>query len=139
MQQAGDEAIVKTRLYAWHGICCHGLAARRPDRAGQRQDLHGHHRPAERLPGIRRDPDVRAREDLPVSARGSFRAIARAALAGDPRMSAFTRLSAWAGGINAGGHRDLVTEVPGKADLWMASSKTRKKSGRDEKCSSQMY
>lgn len=36
-----------------------------------------------------------------MSARGSFRAIARAALAGDPRMSGFTMLSAWAGGINA--------------------------------------
>ncbi|RLL61524.1 hypothetical protein DYS74_17855, partial [Sinirhodobacter hankyongi] len=36
-----------------------------------------------------------------MSARGSFRAIARAALAADPRMSGFTLLSAWAGGINA--------------------------------------
>ena len=33
---------------------------------------------------------------------------------------------------------DCVMEL-GKADLWMASSKTRKKSGRDEECSSQMY
>ena len=34
---------------------------------------------------------------------------------------------------------ELGEKVPGKADLWMASSKTRKKSERDEECSSQMY
>lgn len=36
-----------------------------------------------------------------MSGRSAFRAIAREALAADPRMSGFRLLSAWAGGINA--------------------------------------